>query len=202
MTCPKGRPSIINGARFPPPTPASPRSSLQAIGNRFLSVLWEPMQDGCVTCVHCSSSCAHVGSYQTRTRSGKFTPSNVHLVLLWRGLQMRTSCKTCKASTTLSLSCFPVSLQGRGTGWLPSRCAAMRDVIPDCSCIHQQRRPSTAEICQQSWISHPNSASLRETPSPPQLILLGLSFEQNLAVWLRAMRHARVELSLSRLFTG
>jgi hypothetical protein len=51
---------------------------------------------------------------------------------------------------------------------------------------------------KHNWISHPNSPSLRETPSPPLPTLLGLSFEENLAVWLRGMCHARVELCLSR----
>jgi len=46
---------------------------------------------------------------------------------------------------------------------------------------------------KHNWTSQPNSASLRETPSPPPLMLLGLSFQQNLAVWLRAMCHPRVD---------
>lgn len=50
---------------------------------------------------------------------------------------------------------------------------------------------------KHNWISQPNSAGLRETPSPPLLTLLGLSFEETLAVWLRGMCHARVELCLS-----
>ena len=56
-------------------------------------------------------------------------------------------------------------------------------------------RPFDCRNAKHNWTSRPDSVSLRETPSPPPLMLLGLSFQRNLAVWLRAMCHARVDFS-------
>ena len=187
MTCPKGQPSIFidHDSR---PTPASQPSSH---GNRFSSVLCDPMRDGRV----------HVRSYQARA---KFGVSSSILVPLQRRLQMKSSCKTCKTAQVFLVLRAAHAYRLTSGPWRRPSSLPMAAMI-DCDTGLQLYSLATAVVdcrsVKHNWISHPNSASLRETPSPPLPTLLGLSFEENLAVWLRSMCHARVELCLSR-FSG
>lgn len=71
-------------------------------------------------------------------------------------------------------------ISGQAPAHLASACCNNRYL--NCSGAAQQNRSTTAEASNINWTSHPNSVSLRETPSAPPLMLLGLSFQQNFAV--------------------